>query len=95
MKLGLNYVDTRKFFITDDNSSLVTTPINRGAHRQTRFGRCVSNEVNNHFVGGQWTTAPVLADEAEQTMFDLVPFAGPRGKMTDLQAQAQVVGQLL
>ena len=40
-------------------------PINRGANRQTGLGRGVSDKINNDFVSGQWTTAPILADETE------------------------------
>ena len=95
MKFGGDYFDALQFLVTDYNSSLVMIPVDSGAHRQTCFGRGVSNKVNNDSVGGEWTPAPVLADETEETMFDLVPFAGPRRKMTNLQAQAQVIGQLL
>src|ERR1700690_2553849 len=95
MKFCGDYFDTPQFLVTDYNSSLVMIPVNSGAYRQTCFGRGVGNKVNNYFVAGEWATAPVLADETEEAMFDLVPFAGPRRKMTNFQPQAQVIGQLL
>src|SRR5207249_1322013 len=46
-------------------------------------------------VTGQRTPAPVLGDEAEQPMLDLVPLAGPWWEVTHVQHQAQVVGDAL
>src|SRR3990172_7676844 len=43
----------------------------------------------------QRPTAPVLSDMAKHAMLDLVPLAGPRRKVADLQGQAQCIRQVL
>src|SRR5271165_5343511 len=46
--------------------------------------RCgCGDEVNDDLVADQRLAAPVLADEREQAMLDLVPFTGTRREMTD------------
>src|ERR1022692_680646 len=36
------------------------------------------NQTDDHFQTGEGLPSPVLADEGEQAVFNLVPFAGPR-----------------
>jgi len=38
------------------------------------------DQVDDDLMTDQRLATPVLADEREQTVFDLVPFAGPRWK---------------
>src|SRR5262249_8109308 len=47
-------------------------------HRQARRGRRGRNQVDNHLVAHERLPAPVLADEGEQPMLDLVPLARAR-----------------
>jgi hypothetical protein len=53
------------------------------------------NEVDYDLMTDQGFAAPVLADEGEQAMFDLVPFAGARGKMADFDVQSGFISQFL
>src|SRR5262245_36163017 len=46
-------------------------------HRQARRGRRGGNQIDNHLVAYERLAAPVLADEGEQPMLDLVPLARP------------------
>ena len=58
--------------------------------------RCgCGDEVDDDLVADEWLTAPVLADEREQTVLDLVPFAGAWREMTDTDFQSGFVCQLL
>ena len=50
---------------------------------QTRCGRGVPNQVHNHFIARQGFPFPVDTDKREQAVFDLVPFTGAGGKVTD------------
>src|SRR5450755_3022871 len=43
----------------------------------------------------KWLASPVVGNEREQTMLDLVPLAGAGRKVTDRQRQLDVVSQLL
>jgi hypothetical protein len=45
----------------------------------------VGDQVDDSFKARQGVGAPVLGDEAEQTMFNLVPFTGARWEVTDEQ----------
>ena len=42
-----------------------------------------SDQVDDDLMTDQRLTAPVLADEREEAVFYLVPFAGPRRKVAD------------
>ena len=54
-----------------------------------------SNEVDDDFMTDQRLASPVLADEGEQTVLDLVPFAGARWEVADRNLESCFVGQLL
>ena len=53
------------------------------------------DEFDDDVVADQRSASPVLGDMAEETMLNLVPFAGARRQMADRQPQAGTVGQLL
>src|SRR5262249_47307714 len=67
----------------------------RGAHRQSGLGSCTCDEVHDDLVRGKRAAAPVLGDETEQAVLDLVPLAGAGRKVTDVQGDVQFVGQSL
>src|ERR1022692_3755311 len=54
-----------------------------------------SDQVDDDFMAHQRFAAPVLRDEREQTMLDLVPFAGSRRKVADRNLQSGFIGQFL
>src|SRR5664279_2971427 len=53
------------------------------------------DQVDDDLQTDQGLATPVLRDEGEQSMLDLVPLAGARRKVTDRDAQACLVGQFL
>ena len=55
----------------------------------------VRYQVHNGGVCQQWLTTPVLSYIRKQTMFNLVPFVGPRGQVADRNFETCLVGQLL
>src|SRR5438445_4539070 len=57
--------------------------------------RSIANEVDNHCIADQGTTAPVLGDVAKQPVFDLVPLARPGREMADTDLQTRFVGKPL
>ena len=63
------------------------------AHPKARGGRRRGNELHDDFVGDEGLAPPVLADEREEAVFDLVPFAGAGREMTHGDRQPQFVRQ--
>src|SRR3990172_1375994 len=59
-----------------------------------RGGRA-GDQVDDRLVVPQWLTSPVRGNEGEQAMFDLIPLAGARRKMTHGQRPPRFVGGLL
>src|SRR5215471_20689541 len=62
---------------------------------QARLGRRGRNEVDHHLVAHQRLPAPILADKGEETMFDLVPLARPRGEVAHRDRHPRLVCQPL
>ena len=85
----------RELVVADLDAGFVGMRVQRGADGEAGLRGRAGDQVHDDFVAGQRTTAPVLGDEAKQTMFDLVPLAGPRRKMAHPQPQARGVGQRL
>ena len=50
-------------------------------HFQSSCSARVAYKLYYGFEGSEWFTTPVFGDLAEETMLDLVPFAGPRWKV--------------
>jgi Endosomal/lysosomal potassium channel TMEM175 len=64
-------------------------------HGETGLRRGGSDQINDDLVTDQRRAPPVLADEREQAVFDLIPLAGARRKMADRNLQARFVCELL
>jgi len=88
-------LEFRKLRITHFDGLLIMTGIQSRFDGQACLRGRVRDQADDRFVAHQGFASPVLGDEAEQAMFDLVPFAGARGKVTDDQLQFQFVRQLL
>ena len=58
-------------------------------------GACRGRGNQLHDGYDQWLAAPVLRDEREQPVLDLVPLAGAGRQMTDGDGHAEFVGQRL
>src|SRR5271165_2191278 len=54
---------------------------------------CVADQVDDHPVALQWSSAPVHGDLGEQPVFDFVPFAGARGQVADGDGQPALGGE--
>jgi len=87
--------DLREFFVGDLGSGWIGLIIEFGVHFQASCCGRGSDEINNNLEADERLAAPVLANEAEQPMLDLVPLAGARREVTHRDAQAGLVGQFL
>ena len=65
------------------------------ADRQAGVGRGGADQIDDDAIADQRLGTPVHADEREQAMLDLVPFAGAGWQMMDSDLNAEFVGQSL
>ena len=77
------------------NLSWITVSIDCSSYGQSGLCGSVGDEIYYDLKAHQRTSTPVLCDEAEEAMFDFVPFAGSGWEVTDEQLHTQIVSQLL
>src|ERR1035437_5897143 len=73
----------------------VTLAVDLGVDLHPFLCRRSGNEVDDHFQTGERLSPPVLTDEGEQAVFDLVPLARAGRKVTDRDHQSRLVSQSL
>ena len=56
---------------------------------------CGRDQLDDHAIADERLGAPVLADEGEEAVLDLVPLAGAGRQVADHDVEAEFVGQLL
>src|SRR5712672_878527 len=62
---------------------------------QASLGCGCGDELDDDLVADQGASLPVLADEGEEPVLDLVPLAGAGREMADGDVEPDLVGQLL
>src|SRR5271165_1063762 len=73
----------------------VLSPSQLGLDLEAGTGLGVTDKMDNGFVADEWSSPPVLGDEGEHSVFDLVPLAGSRGKVRHMNLQPGEIGQSL
>src|ERR1035437_11026131 len=63
-------------------SGRVFTTIQTAGHLEPFGGRRARDQIYDRLIIPKRLAAPIRGDEREQPMFNLVPLAGARGKMT-------------
>jgi hypothetical protein len=66
-------IDFREFLVGHLHSGRIGFCVDLGMDQESGSGGCGGDEVHDDLVTDQGFAAPVLADEGEQAMFDLVP----------------------
>jgi hypothetical protein len=66
-------IDGGKRGVLDDDAGLVGIGIDLGANREAGFGGGRCDQLDDDLVADQRFAAPVLSDEGEETVLDLVP----------------------
>lgn len=74
-----------EFVVAYYDSGFVFGIVEGGVDSQAGFGGSMTDQFDNRLVTRQRTTPPVFGDETEQSMFDLVPLAGSRREVTNMQ----------
>ena len=87
--------DPSELLIVYFGPSRVDAIIDFGMDLQTLGGSRSGDEVDDHLEADERLAPPVLTDEAEEPMLDLVPLAGAGREVTYGDPQAGFVGQLL
>ena len=84
-----------QFVIADFDPCFVGVGIELGLDRETGLRGRTGDEIDDGFVADQSFAAPVLRDEAEETVLDLVPLARAGREMAYGQLQPRLIGQVL
>ena len=77
-------IDLRELLVGHLHSGRIGFCVDLGMDQEPGSCGGGGNEVDYNLMTDQGLAAPVLADEGEQAMFDLVPFAGARGRWQTL-----------
>ena len=88
-------VDTGKLLLAYLDSFRVLACVQLALNAKAGSGGGGCDQVDDDFMAHQRFAAPVLRDEGEQTMLNLVPLAGSRREVTDRDLQPGFVGQFL
>src|SRR4051812_12790887 len=84
-----------KLFVRHLEPGFVGILVQLGANVEPCFGGRAADQIDHDLAADQGASAPVVGDVAEHPMFDRVPLAGSGWKVTDLDLDAELIGQLL
>ena len=84
-----------KLFVRHLEPRFVGILVQLGANVEPCFGGRAADQIDHDLAADQGASAPVVGDVAEHPMFDRVPLAGSGWKVTDLDLNAELIGQLL
>ena len=88
-------VDGRHFGVGDFDALWIEVFVDLAAHGEAGLGGGGRDQVDDYAITDERFGAPVLADEREQAVLDLVPLAGAWRQMMDGDGDADFVGQRL
>src|SRR6516162_603478 len=88
-------IDFSHLFLGDSYTGWIPVGIKLASDPQTSARGGGRNQVHNHLVADQGLAAPILTDEREEPVFDLVPLAGSGRKMRNGKLQLPLVRQSL
>src|SRR3954469_20382088 len=84
-----------KLFVRHLEPSFVGILVQLGPNVEPCFGGRAADQIDHDLAADQGASAPVVGDVAEHPMLDRVPLAGSGWKVTDLDLDAELIGQLL
>src|ERR1700752_584820 len=95
VELGALDVDGGHLGIRYDNAAGILAGVELAAHGEAGFGGGGRDQLDDDAISDEWFGAPVLADEGEEAVLDLVPLAGAGRQVANYDVEAEFVGQLL
>ena len=84
-----------EFFIWDLDTCRVLVGVQFRANGEAVFGGGRRNQTDDNLETNQRLSSPVLRDEAEEAVFNFVPFAGAWRQVAYSDNQSGLIGQLL
>ena len=84
-----------EFFVGHLDSTFIFGCVQCRVDLQSLGRFCARDQFYNQVMADQRTAPPILCHMTKQAMFDLVPLAGARRKVADVQDQTRRVGQFL
>src|SRR6185312_14880874 len=84
-----------QFGVAHLDRGLIVVRVQRRLHDQAGACRRAGDQTDDSLAANQRPATPVLGNEAEEPVLDLVPLAGAWREVADDQPDPQVVGQLL
>ena len=95
VKLVLFQVHSLDFLIRHLAARRVFPTIQTAGHLESFGGGRARDQIYDRLIIPKRFTAPIRGDEREQPMFNLVPLAGARRKVTDGNRKARFIRELL
>ena len=88
-------IDAAQLLITDAVTFFIPFGVEAGRDGEAGFRFCVADQVDDGHTIEQRATSPVLGNETEHAMLDLIPLARARRKMRDMDRKVESFGQPL
>ena len=95
MEVVTRDVDRRHFLVADHDALGIDVGVEFAVHLQAGARCRAGDQLDDGLVADQRPGPPVLADEGEQPVLDLVPLAGPGGQVGDDDLKAGLTRQYL
>ena len=88
-------IDGRHLGVGDGDALWIEIVVDLAADGEAGLGGGCGDQVDDDAIADEGFGAPVLTDEREQAVLDLVPLAGARRQVVDDDVDTDFVGQRL
>src|ERR1700736_5313014 len=88
-------VDASEIGVGDFDAGRISVGVDLGMNLEAGFGGGSSDQLNDDLVADERLAAPVLGNEREEAVLDLVPLAGAGRQMADGDGEIEFVRELL
>ena len=95
MEVGAGDIDGRHFCVGYDDAFAIAVVVELAVHGQTGAGCGRGDQLNDGLVADQRFGTPVLANEREQAVLNLVPLAGAGWEVTNDDVEPDLVREPL
>src|SRR5712691_3757597 len=95
MKLRWREIQSLHVLTPDLHTGWIGVLIQLGLDGETRVGRGMTNEIDDHLLTNQRPPPPMLGNMTKHPMFDLLPLPGPRRKVPYVDRYPDLIGELL
>src|SRR4051794_33465421 len=95
MEIVTRDVDVVHLVVGDFDARGIALVIDLASYLQAGVGGCGADQLYDGLMADERLAAPILRDEREQAVLDLVPLAGAGRQMTDRDGDAELIRQVL